>query len=404
MEWTVNQSARQSAVSHSLTTLLLKLGLAFFSVLLVLSCFEVGLRILGYEAIYEIYSKPSALWRSDPDLGWHHEPNSSDVFVGPRPWPVEYETQIRVNSLGLRGPEVQGREEGDVRLLFLGDSMVAALEVAYEKTFPARIGEELALKTGRRVQSINAGVRGYGTDQSYLYFRDRGRLLDPDVVIFFHSHNDLVNNQTIHRMRRAMGKSAFKLRDDGALELVGSPVPQYPACSAYSVDRQGEVARLDGLMSRGMCRAQMLLFDRSALFSFITRRIQWDPDSLRRLYYLAVPRIDSPSAGTEKINHSIKLTLVLLQELKREVEAAGARFLLIGVEDQIAKDLGFAELRAIGITVIPIPRLSKKEDESEFHFLRDSHYNERGHQRVVDTLLPELVRMLREPGFMGATR
>lgn len=393
----MSDNAREKSRGHRLAVLLLKVGLATCSVLLVALCFEVGLRILGYEAIYEIYSKPSALWRADAQLGWHHEPNSTAVFTGPRPWPIEFETPVSVNSLGLRGPDVPPRDEDDVRLLFMGDSMVAAMEVEYDKIFPTLIGKELAARTGRSVRSINAGVRGFGTDQSYLYYRDRGKLLEPDLVIFFHSHNDLVNNRTIHRMRRAMGKSAFVLRDDGSLQLVGSPVPDYPACSAYSTDSSGKINQLDSFATRWFCRGQMVLFDRSALFSFVTLRVAWDPDFLRKLYYVAVPPITEEARKHTLLAESEKLTLALLRELDREVEESGAKLIVTGMEDQLAKDLGFDKLRELGIEVLPVPKAS--EEEYPFtHFKRDSHFNERGHRRVVDALLPDLERVLRSFG------
>ena len=399
----MSDNGRERSLGHRLAVLLLKVGLATFSVLLVVLCFEVGLRILGYAAIYEIYSKPSELWRADAQLGWHHEPNSSAVFTGPRPWPVEFETPVKMNSLGLRGPEVPPRHEDDVRLLFMGDSMVAAMEVEYDKIFPTLIGKELSERTGRGVRSINAGVRGYGTDQSYLYYRDHGKLLEPDLVIFFHSHNDLENNRTIHRMRRAMGKSAFVLRDDGSLELIGSPVPDYPACSAYSTDSDGRIKRLDSFASRWFCRGQMVLFDRSALFSFVTLRVPWDPDFLRKLYYLAVPPITEEARKHSLLAESERLTLALLRELNREVEESGAKLVVTGMEDQIAKDLGFEKLRELGIEVSPVPKAS--EEEYPFtHFQRDSHFNERGHRRVVDALLTDLERVLRSSGFREEER
>jgi hypothetical protein len=396
-------SEKQKPRSRNRAALLgFKLGLASFSVLLVLFFFEIGLRILGYQAIYEIYSKSSTLWIADSELGWHHEPNSSDVFVGPRPWPIEFETSIHINSLGLRGPEVPPRDEDDIRLLFLGDSIVAAMEVEYDKTFPARIAEELSLRTGRSVRAINAGVRGYGTDQSVLYFRNRGRLLEPDIVIFFHSGNDPRNNRTLHRMRRPMGKPAFVLSGDGVLNLINSPVPDYPICSAYFVDTKGQVQRLDGLFSRVFCRAQLSLFDRSALFSFITLRIDWNSDLLRNLYYVAVPKVVRPAEGQPGHYRGRDITRALVAELNREVKNAGAQLFLTGKEAQLANDLGFDEIRAMGIAVRALPQPSE-EEEPLTHFLRDSHYTEHGHQRVVDELLPGLEKLVRESGLASRT-
>src|SRR6185503_13206306 len=79
------------------------------SVAIVLAVFEVGLRLTGHVAIYEMYSKPSLFWRYDQLLGWSHEPGASGEFVGPRPWPVEFRGKVEINSLGLRGPEIPVR-------------------------------------------------------------------------------------------------------------------------------------------------------------------------------------------------------------------------------------------------------------------------------------------------------
>jgi hypothetical protein len=395
----MTDDARKSTNANRFGLLSIKFGMALVSVLFVVLCFEFGLRILGYEAIYEIYSKNSTLWRADPQLGWHHIPNSSDVFVGPRPWPIEFETQVQFNSLGLRGPEVPPRSDDDIRLLFMGDSMVVGMEVEYEKTFAARIAQELSARTGKSIRSINAGVRGYGTDQSLLYFQERGRLLDPDIVVFFHSGNDPRNNRMIHRMRREMGKAAFVLDEGGNLELIGSPVPDYPVCSAYMVGSEAEVQRLDSVSSRLLCRVQMFLFDRSALFSFITLRVDWDPGMLGRLYYLAIPKIPKPAEVEREQDPAIEITFALLHELRREVESAGARILLTG-EDYQLDALGVDEIRSMGIAVSPLSQPSE-EEEPLTHFLRDNHYTERGHQRVVDQLVPPLEALLRQSGLLG---
>src|SRR5687768_17400213 len=196
-----------------------------FAIALVAAIFEVGLRLTGHVAIYEMYSKPSQFWRYDELLGWSHEPGATGEFVGPRPWPIEFRGKVSINSLGLRGPEIPTREPSELRVLFSGDSIVAALEVDYEQTFVALLEPMLRERLGVPVRTINAGVRGYGTDQDYLYFRDRGWRLEPDLVVFFHSSNDPSDNTTLHEMRRPFGKPAFSLKDDGALEPVGAPVP-----------------------------------------------------------------------------------------------------------------------------------------------------------------------------------
>jgi hypothetical protein len=131
------------------------------------------------------------------------------------------------------------------------------------------------------VRAINAGVRGYGTDQDYLYFRERGLRLEPDLVVFFHSSNDPSDNTTLHEMRRPFGKPAFSLRTDGALELVGSPVPHYPSCSR-SLASASEAQRVERVGRVAVRRADVL-FDHSALFSYLTLALPWDYTSSKLL-------------------------------------------------------------------------------------------------------------------------
>ena len=370
-----------------------KLVVAATSIVFVMGVFELGLRLLGYQAIYEIYSNPSVLWRPHPILGWVHEASATDVYVGPRPWPIEFESKVTINSLGLRGPEVPPRSEDDHRIMFLGDSMVAGFEVEYEKTFAALAGRTLSERMGRKVRSINAGVRGYGTDQSYLYFRDYGKALEPEVVVFFYSRNDLVENRNIHRMRRLLGKAAFHLEEDGKLTLVGTPVPDYPTCSAYEVDSSGRVERVDGLFSRGLCRWQTVLFERSALFSFVTLRIPWDPVLLMKLYYLAIPGAPDEAIAKNDLAYGRKLTLALIRELRDEVERSGAKFVLTGSREQIEEDLGVAELEQLNVLVRSLA-FPESPNSADYRFVHDSHYNERGHAEVVEELAPVLEALL----------
>ena len=217
---------------------------------------ELGLRLAGYAALYDVYSKPELFWQHDPRLGWSLEPGARGRYVGPRPFPIEFDTTVEINSLGLRGPELPRREAGELRVLFLGDSVVAGLEVEQQETFVALLEAQLQRRMGRPLHVINAGVRGYGTDQSLLWYRERGRALAPDLVALVFSANDFDDNVTLHRARRPFGKGAFALRSTGALELVGVPVPQYPLCSAWILGPGYEPTRVDGpvLAPAASCR------------------------------------------------------------------------------------------------------------------------------------------------------
>lgn len=153
------------------------------AVVITLGAVEVGFRIAGYHSLAELYSHPSyGYLRADEALGWSYQPGATGVYDGPHPFPVTFRSEYRINSLGLRGPEPEPVAPGGLRVLVLGDSVTSGLEVAENETYSAVAATLLSGRLGVPVQMINAGVRGYATDQEWLFYRERLKGLHPDVV------------------------------------------------------------------------------------------------------------------------------------------------------------------------------------------------------------------------------
>jgi lysophospholipase L1-like esterase len=385
---------------------LARIALALGVFTLMLSIFELGFRIAGYRPLYEIYSKPSLLWRMDEQLGWSHQPNSIEAYRGPRPWPIEYSNEIHINSLGLRGVEPGGQGEDAYRILFMGDSMIAGFEVAEHETLSVRVQEELSASLPFKVETINAGVRGYGTDQSYLYYKQRGHELKPDLVVFMHSANDFRNNMTLHQMRRLFGKGAFALQPDGELVQKGVPVPEYPFCSAVGMNDQFEVETTDTLIARVTCALESNLSDRSAFFTFVTQMLQRTPLLIDWLYKLgsgtktaakASLGVLSPGIAHAQSNYdeaSYRLTIALLSALHREVRSDGAEFLL-WISDAERAQLGPYGLDESGIEIFEVVIWQREDWAFSVTFKNDSHWNAFGHRRIGDVLTSELRERVR---------
>jgi len=384
---------RRSVERRALPPLVQNLAIACLSVLFTLALAEAAVRMAGFEPLYDIYSKPSLFWKHDPTLGWSHQQDVEGTFVGPRPWPVEFTTPVLTNSMGLRGPEIGSVPEGGWRVLVLGDSVVAGFEVPYERTFTALLEDDLSERLGAPVQVINAGVRGYGTDQSYLYYRERGRDLDPDLVVLFHSGNDVRNNMTLHRMRRAFGKPAFVLQPDGELELVNSPTPEYEVCSQIRMDVDASMVRSDGLASRATCALQIALFDHSALFSALSLRLRENSDLLRGLYELGSASNNALALGQpieEQADYPARLTAAIIRELAETAASQDAGFILLGREidvDLIDPD----GLRNAGVTPFAVA-----PSGPELRFDNDPHYNVDGHREAARRFAPLLAQRLRD--------
>lgn len=348
---------------------------------------EVGVRAVGYQPIHDVYSKPSKFWQKDGLLGWSHEPGATGIYVGPRPFPIAYRTEIRIGSLGLRGPEIEPLPPGGYRILTMGDSYTVGFEVAYEETFTSQMGEILNAQFDFPIQSINAGVRGYGTDQSYLYFRERGHRLQPDLVVFVHSDNDFSNNMTLHRPRRPFGKTALALREDGSLELIGSPPPEFPACEDRVLDDAFEPTTRHSWIATTWCHVRMNGADHSALFSLVVMRLLRIPAVLDSVINA---RFDNPFvasaayADSRSVSSAEALTGAILVEFDREVRRRGADFLLLMAPPQVERlEPGLLASRQI------IPHnIELNAPISQIVWKNDSHMTPLGHRMFAESLAP----------------
>jgi hypothetical protein len=286
--------------------------------------------------------------------------------------------------------------------------------VEQAETFAALLEQLLRERFGAPVSVINTGVRGYGTDQSYLWFRERGRTLGADLVVLVISQNDFEDNLTLHRARRPFAKPAFALRPNGALELVGTPVPDYDVCSAWILDDAYRPVRIDGAISQATCKLQMQLADRSALFSVVATSLsRLPPGVLHFLNRLANPALkpaaqaslpllpfwpraaaasDLEARAASRVEQENELMTALLQALAREVSASGASFLLL-MRPEYQERVDVRALRAdradIQYVILQGSRIG------EFLFRNDSHLSVHGHRSYANGLLPLVERALR---------
>lgn len=146
---------------------------------------EVALRLMQF-------SYPS-FWQPDELTG-------SRLRAGLEGWSrAEGEAYIKINSRGLRDIEhpVQ-KARGVYRIAVLGDSYAEAMQVPLERAFWSLLPRELercGFASGKRIETINFGVSGYGTAQELLTLRHRAWDYSPDLVLLaFYPGNDVRNN------------------------------------------------------------------------------------------------------------------------------------------------------------------------------------------------------------------
>ncbi len=87
---------------------------------------------------------------------------------------------LRINSLGMRGPDVPAaKPEGVRRILILGGSHPMGMYVDYERTYAGRLQTAL----GPKWQVLNAAAPGHTSFQTREYLTHYGNMFSPDIVI-----------------------------------------------------------------------------------------------------------------------------------------------------------------------------------------------------------------------------
>ncbi|MEZ5977265.1 MAG: SGNH/GDSL hydrolase family protein [Planctomycetota bacterium] len=164
---------RRRTIRRRLAALALGLGVP----LLVL---EIGVRVVHGAPLPQ--KLPLQLVEADELSGWRFPPGR-DFYT--------FDRLASINSLGLRGPEVGPKEEGELRIVALGDSLTFGVGVSDEETLPEQLRRELAARLGRPCTVVNTGHPAWATNQELACLLGLGPELHHDAVVLFWFFNDI---------------------------------------------------------------------------------------------------------------------------------------------------------------------------------------------------------------------
>lgn len=94
------------------------------------------------------------------------------------------------NVWGYRGPVVERKQPGELRVAMVGGSTVFGYGVRWRESIPAHLERQLTAAAGRVVSVINLGWMGEGAYAFAPVLRDYAGL-DYDVVVLYEGYNDL---------------------------------------------------------------------------------------------------------------------------------------------------------------------------------------------------------------------
>lgn len=140
--------------------------------------FEVALRIEGGSEAAPAFQR---LFVQDGRMGYRLKPGAQTRFKT-----ASFETDLAINSSGVRDDEIGPKRPDERRIVVLGDSLVLSVQVPLEQTFCKRLEDRLnhdPAFAGYHYRVIDAGVQGYGPVEEWLFYEHIASRLEPDLVL-----------------------------------------------------------------------------------------------------------------------------------------------------------------------------------------------------------------------------
>lgn len=146
--------------------------------------------LAGAEAVLRrVAPVRTPFYQYDARLLYRPRPLAAQTFHYPH-LPRDQDVRLAFDARGFRGQGL--RPDGSAaRVIVYGDSFVEARLTPEEKTFARRLQARLQEALGTPVEAVNAGVSGYGPDQSLLRMEGELPALRPRaVVVVLYAGND----------------------------------------------------------------------------------------------------------------------------------------------------------------------------------------------------------------------
>jgi len=325
-----------------------------------------------------------------------HKQSMYDSLLGWVPRPGSADGWYRYNSQSIRAPIEYATQPADglLRIALFGDSFIYGDEVPFEQTLGFFLERQLRA-AGYRVEVLNFGVPGYGTDQAFLRWRGYGKTFSPHIVIQGLYMENVRRNVNLVRpiyfpaTGIAYSKPRFILQDDTLTLINVPPIPPDQLPELMTDFGSWGLARHEYFFRPEMLRASAWMTS----------------DALAFLYQRLLPRTEPPFSYALS-DEPARVTLRILQQFKQEAEAEGSRFMAVYLPDasevtQImrADRLVFADLLArIGEQIDLIDPGQQLADQARQSSVRElfqiGHYSGNGNRLVAGAVAAHLQRYL----------
>jgi len=347
---------------------------------------ELCLRLTGFK--FTPKEVPLVIWNPEEDkqldsLDNLHKADPHCLWA-PRPHAaIPWSPEENVNAHTYRGPLIQeAAASAPFRIAFLGDSSTFGWGIDFEKTYAARCAASLE-KSGVPCEPLNAGVIGYTIAQGLNRYRQLVRAYRPDVVVIAFG---AVNDHYAGPSRESDRKKLEKLE----------------ALSNWR-GRLGSWCRENLRITHFV---DSIRFDQSGGIQALRKKYK---DSRNREFASLAEVGQVDYAGVRRV--SLEEYRSCLEELVTEIEADGARAILLSMPRKLASEreapvlIEYSNATEAEATRLKIPLVDVRAHLRSYGevyekglFLDHWHPRPKGHELIAEDLSRLLSSIAAERG------
>lgn len=276
---------------------------------------EVALRISGFT-----YFSP---YMVDADLGYSLRPSAEGW------WNKEGLSYVKINSQGLHDREhTTAKPPNTIRIAVVGDSFTEALQVPLERSFCSvmeRKLQECPQPTNSKIEVLRFGVGGFSNARELVLLQKYVWQYSPDVVVLqVTTGNDVRDNSRKLNAYPDQAQPYFVFQND-KLTLDDSILAAQNKTLSFRLKRTFLGTWLDWLRDR----VRLLGLIYAARETYLAPRVAERLNNLP-LYNETGVDIEAYAApASPEWDEAWRVTEALLVEMRDEVRAKGAKFLVV---------------------------------------------------------------------------
>jgi len=332
---------------------------------------EVVLRIVRPAQLSRI--EYPCIYEPDAEIGFRYIPGSSGRVSGH----FEINNWVEINSLGFYDEEPLPLEHSDLRVLAVGDSFTAAMNVPRAEVWTAVAERELRARGFPTADVVNLGIDGTGTDVHVRLMERFVPRLRPQVIVLAFYGNDYLDVQTGRFTRECWQGTVLSYQT--------------------TAQREALRARADALAHAHVRR---FLFDHF----FVARLVAYLTGGVLNPYRLNFLQPGYAELGLNATVIASRLPWVteVLDRLERMGVECGCRLLIVPVPARIDLQGSLAIFRSqVGqrrfdvVDVAPALRAALVRDRhspNDLFFVHDDHLNAYGNRLYGEAVAAAILR------------